>query len=201
MFKANKKRLVVIPNKQMRLIRANIEQIHKSDQKIIFLTSPLDNQKQNVIAGSLAASFAETGKQVLLVDAKINAPFLHTYHGLENEEGFLEILQGRMPVWHHTPVSGLYIMTAGTANAMTRRAWTTANLEYAVKKLSASFDVIVFNAPAYLETAEARMLSDICDHHLLVVTKNKTKAEQLVKVKTTLDRSGKKLTGAIYEAG
>lgn len=205
MYKVSKKREKQIrawnpePDEQLRMIRTHIQQVRNGFVSSIMIMSPEENENQPLISRQLGVAFAETGKNVLLVDANIYSPSLHQLFFLKNEMGFIEAVGGQPPEIRSVKTLGLSVLTAGAAATFSQRLWTIANFKKVVVSLEAAFDVVIFNAPPLLETADAQILSSLCSDILLVTTENKTKEQHLVKTKILLERTGKKLTGVIYQ--
>jgi succinoglycan biosynthesis transport protein ExoP len=58
----------------------------------LLVTSPGKAEGKTTVAANLASVFSRQGKRVLLIDANFSHPCLHILLGLNNEQGFAEIL-------------------------------------------------------------------------------------------------------------
>jgi succinoglycan biosynthesis transport protein ExoP len=61
--------------------------------KILAVTSPNAGDGKTTVTMNLAIALAETGQRVLLIDADMRKPRIHTLFGLDNREGFTSLLQ------------------------------------------------------------------------------------------------------------
>ena len=75
-------------------LRTNI-QFCGADKKVIALTSCTPNEGKSSVAFNLAASLAESGKSVLLIDADLRHPSVAKSLGIEGHVGLSHILSGQ----------------------------------------------------------------------------------------------------------
>ncbi|GGB41499.1 CpsD/CapB family tyrosine-protein kinase [Fictibacillus barbaricus] len=190
---------------EVRILRSNIEkQMEDSRSQIMMITSPKGSSHHIYISSHLAISFAEQGKKVLLVDADLRNPTLHTYFNLPNTKGFSDVvLQGENVFLHARSdyLKGLYILTAGNLYHTPIDLWVSKKIQHAVNSWKEMFDLVLFHAPSYLEISDAQILVDQCDGVLLVVQKGKTKIEDASAAKQQISRSKKTILGVIYQTG
>src|SRR5579859_7650634 len=78
---------------QFRVIRSNVRFAWAGPEPIVLLvTSPGIGEGKSTISGNLAASFAQTGKQTILVDADMRHPSIHNLLGINNGPGLSSLL-------------------------------------------------------------------------------------------------------------
>ncbi|MBI4492337.1 MAG: hypothetical protein HY690_06045, partial [Chloroflexi bacterium] len=83
------------PAEAIRALRTNLR-FATLDRPLgtLVVTSPGPNEGKTLIASNLAIAWAKEGKRVLLVDADLRRPSIHTLFGIENTCGFTEAIAG-----------------------------------------------------------------------------------------------------------
>jgi succinoglycan biosynthesis transport protein ExoP len=82
-----------------RLLRGNLEFTTLDDDiKTLLITSSLQGEGKSVTACNLAVSMALAGKRVVLVDADLRSPRVHTYVGIPNTVGLSSVIARRVSV-------------------------------------------------------------------------------------------------------
>lgn len=190
---------------EVRILRSNIEkQLEDSHSQIVMITSPKGPSHHIYISSQLAISFAEQGKKVLLVDANLRNPTLHTYFNISNTKGFSDVVMHGENGFLHAQndyIRGLSILTAGNLYETPVDLWVSKKIEHVVNNWKQRFDFVLFHAPSYLEISDAQVLVDQCDGVLLVVQSGKTKIEDAVAAKKQINHSKKPILGVIYQTG
>jgi protein-tyrosine kinase len=192
-------------SEQVRIIRNNIEnQMKKGEPSFLMITSPKEAFYQMYTSTHLAIAFVEQGKRVLLVDADVRKPTLHTYFNIPNFSGFSEVVLNEDDVSVHCRddfMNGLSLLTAGTHPSAEGDFWVTKKINSAMRNWKEYYDLVLFHAPSYLELSDAQVLLEQCDGVLLVVQSGKTKLEDAAAVKQQINRSNKPIYGVIYQTG
>lgn len=138
----------------------------------IAVTSTTGGEGRTTVAANLARIAAEAGQKVLLVDADLCQPSLHTQMGIANTEGFSEVLsQGlelNLAVTRHSE-ENLFILTAGKAKVNPSKMFSLDRMENFVALSQASYDLVIYDTPYILGRLDAMQLCDRTDGILLVV--------------------------------
>ncbi|KZE64051.1 hypothetical protein AWM68_13165 [Fictibacillus phosphorivorans] len=188
---------------QVKILRSNIEiQMDNNQANVLMITSPKGVSPHISISSQLAISFAEQGKKVLLVDANLRNPELHTYFNLPNTKGFLDVILHDDNVFTHARTDHskrLSILTAGNLFSTPIDLWISKKIEYVINNWKDKFDLVLFHAPSYLEFSDAQVLVNQCDGVLLVVRSGKTKIKDADTAKQKINRSNKPILGVIYQ--
>ncbi|MDM5314853.1 CpsD/CapB family tyrosine-protein kinase [Fictibacillus sp. b24] len=188
---------------QVKILRSNIEKQIEDDQAhVLLITSPKGVSPHVSISSQLAISFAEHGKKVLLVDANLRNPTMHTYFNLPNSKGFLDVILHGDNVFTHARtdyINRLSILTAGNLFNTPIDLWISKKIQYAIGNWKEKFDLVLFHAPSYLELSDAQVLVNHCDGVLLVVQSGKTKRKDAGDAKLQIERSNKPILGVIYQ--
>lgn len=191
-------------NEEIRMIRANLDQVLMDGPVLIMMTSTDDVSQKSVISAQLAAAFAEQGKKVLLIDANIRKPSIHNFFHISNTTGLVNSIVNqedlKMSI-KETYFPGLSILPAGSLLIHTSEIWITSKLKRLEASCRAEFEVIIFEAPPFMAYSDAHILANHCDGIVLVVEGNKTKKETIFKTRESLLRSNKRILGVIYLDG
>ncbi|MFP7297450.1 CpsD/CapB family tyrosine-protein kinase [Neobacillus niacini] len=193
-----------ISNEQMRMIQANIDQKIECHSTSIMLTSPNDDGEKSIISSKLAISFAEQGKKVLLVDANLRNPYTHNWFQLTNQSGFTNVIIEEDEIQHHikeTVIPGLFVLPAGPAPLNLSDLWVTSKIKEMIRKVQSEYDVVIFEAPPFLNISDSQILANQCDGVILVVRANKTKKADVLKTKDYLEKTNNSILGVIYHTG
>ncbi len=194
----------LVSSEQIRMIRMNVENTLKNEPVILLVTSPSSNDGDAMVASKLAIAFTEQEKKVLLVDANLSDPAVHSLFNIENTSGLADAAffgirceSGIM----RTFIDNLSIMPAGSVNGNFPGVIISSRFKELVKKWTSEYDVVLIDAPGFLEKSDAQLAAECSDGVVLVVKANKTKKRNLYKTTNFLDRAKKRVVGVIYQTG
>ncbi len=150
------------------LIHARAERYLKS----ILVTSPAPGDGKSNVAVNLALTLSESyQRSVLLVDADLRRPMLHSVFGVENTPGLTEALS---PDTHRSVATveindALTLLPAGRPEASPLGGLSSDRLKHLLADAAARFDWIIVDSPPVGMLADARLVSEAIDGALLVV--------------------------------
>ncbi|WP_246001285.1 CpsD/CapB family tyrosine-protein kinase [Oceanobacillus piezotolerans] len=186
---------------QFREIRENIRFLRDKNKNAIFLiTSPENGEGKSTTAANLAVSMAQQKEKVLLIDANLRAPSLHTIFKVPNQSGLSNLLKGISNIdesIYPTDVHHLDILTSGPEVFNPTEILGGQMMTDLLKELGSMYDVILIDAPSVLKTTETRVLANQCQGVILLLQKGKTEMDKAVKTKRLLDLAHANLIGVI----
>ncbi|WP_413747084.1 GumC family protein [Synechococcus sp. MIT S9507] len=150
-----------------------------SDQPLrsIAITSSLPAEGKSLVNVLLAKTLSEMGQKVLLIDADLRKPKLHTRLGLNNLRGLTNVLTDDSNSWRSVlqPVEGYEnwsVITAGRRPPDPARLLSSNRLHQLVEDLenSGEFDLILFDTAPVLGLADAALVAEHCDGLVLMVS-------------------------------
>lgn len=188
-------------SEQYRTIRTNI-QFSSIDHKYrtLIITSPGYREGKSTTVANLAISMVQQGEKVLVVDADLRKPTLHTMFDIENASGLANVLTGETAFEEaikRTEIERLEILTSGPPPFNPADLLSSSTLDEWIGRAQELYTVILFDSPPVLELTDARILANKCEGTILVVSNGKTKAEEIVEAKRLLELSRAKCVGVI----
>jgi capsular exopolysaccharide synthesis family protein len=141
----------------------------------LVVTSPIPRDGKSVTAANLAVAIAQTGRSVILVDANLREPQLHTLFGQENTTGLAHLLthggaSGVIGTYlRPTNVERLRLLPAGASEAHPSQLLGSEHLAGLIASLKAEAELIIFDTPALLSVVDAALILRAADAALLVV--------------------------------
>lgn len=137
--------------------------------QVVLITSAAPGDGKSRLAVSLAASLARSGARVLLVDADLLCPSLHTLFQAESAAGLAEALASGNDPTAHAQSSGLSTIWAGAAGAGSADLLASPRMEELVLEWRSQYDFVLLDSAPVLPVPDAARLAQLCDRTLLVV--------------------------------
>lgn len=84
----------------LRMLRSNLDFL-SVDQQIstVLVTSAMQGEGKSLTVANLAVTLAMGGRKVVVIDADLRRPRLHTYFGLDNDVGLSSVVAGRVALF------------------------------------------------------------------------------------------------------
>ena len=184
----------------LKILRTNLmfsgEQI-----KAVGITSFGVGEGKSVIAFQLAASLAQTGKRVLLLDADLRRSTLKHSMKLRGQvEGLSHCLTGMSNVnslIHGTDLPGLFMMFAGVRVPNAAELLGSQRFRKLLHSLRDVFDYIVVDTAPLGQVIDSAVIAPELDGTVIVVdaVENSYKMER--RIQKQLERSGGKILGVV----
>lgn len=143
------------------------------------VTSTRPAEGKTTTAYSVARSLGRTGRSVILVDADMRSPSIHSLVGLRNEAGLSNILSGHddldelIKTISNEPIS---ILSAGPIPPNAAELLTSPRFKGLLGELRKRFDHIIVDSPPVMGLADAPLLASAVDGSIFVVQAHGTKA-------------------------
>ncbi|MEG4037384.1 CpsD/CapB family tyrosine-protein kinase [Microcoleus sp. S36b_A4] len=115
------------------------------------ITSTLKGEGKSTVAVYLAKTASAVGKRVLLVDANMRVPQLHTYLGLSNMKGLSNVLSSDLSlneaIQRLPDDDNLFVLTAGTIPPDPIKLLSSRKMHYLMEQFLALFDLVIYDTP------------------------------------------------------
>ena len=182
-------------------LRSNI-QFCGADVKIILLTSSVPNEGKSTVSVQLAASFAETGKKVLLIDADLRKSVLMKRMQINEKRlrGLSHFLSGQQElseVIYSTNVPNLHMILTGPVPPNPAELLGSELMGRTLEALKKVYDYILIDSPPLGSVIDSAVLSQFCDGAVLVIGADTASYRLVQNVKEQLEKSGCRILGAV----
>jgi capsular exopolysaccharide synthesis family protein len=169
--------------------------------QVLLVTSTLAGEGKSLTAANLALTLASSEERVLLVDADLRRPVLHTLLRGKRVPGLVEVLTGvATPKQAIQRVGGgrLDLLACGTPVARNPGdLLSTGTLRELVERLRANYDRIVLDTPPAGSIADALVLSRLADGVIVVARSGKVTRSELFHLLERLANARAPLMGIV----
>ena len=153
--------------------------------RAILVTSPSPQEGKSTVVTNLGVALAEINQRVLLIDADVRRPRLHTIFKQANTWGLVDLLNDGTPCSEYpvealarkTHIPGLFTLPSGPISIEAPRLLYSPRMAELLDRLRREFDAVLIDTPPVLSVADARILSRLVDAVLLVFRAGQTAKE------------------------
>ncbi len=184
-----------------RQLHTNISFCAKTETfRSVLVTSPSPHDGRTTVSVNLAASFALSGKRVLLVDANFKKPaFVRLFQNLPSI-GFAELISGKATpdqtvVLTDTP--GLSVLGSGNPDTLHAELLSSADVKSVIDNLAVRFDLVILYGPPALLSADALALAAHVDSVLFVARARKNTHGQFNRMINEIRRVNSSILGVV----
>jgi capsular exopolysaccharide synthesis family protein len=185
-----------------RVLRSNV-QFATVDGPVssIMVTSTVPGEGKSVTACNLAVAMAIDGRKVILVDADLRLPTVHDKLGLQQQPGLTNVLLGRKTLdeaLQNTSVENLQVLTAGMLPPNPAEILNSLAMRQLHEDLKERADVVIFDSPPCLATADAQVLAAVTDGVLYVLQMGETKRAPVRHSAELLRQAHARILGIVF---
>ena len=167
---------------QFRTLRSRLYRMRESQPlKTILISSAIPAEGKTVVSSNLAyALVRQQGCRVLLIDADLRSPRVHTLLGTAAAPGLADYLQNTATEFDITQRSneeGFCFIPAGNHVTHPSELISSARMKQFLDRVKPAFDWIIIDSPPALPVADASVLCGLVDGVLFVVRANSTPSE------------------------
>jgi len=141
-------------------------------KRVILISSVGPTEGKSTVAANLATAFAQFEGKIILIDADLRKPTLHSVFNLPCEKGLTEILASQILDFKsyvkNTGIKNLDFISCGTIPLNPAELLGSKKIELLIGELSKNYDRIIFDAPPVLAATDAVVLSTKVDTTILV---------------------------------
>jgi protein-tyrosine kinase len=167
---------------QFRTLRSRLYRMRESQPlQTILISSAIPAEGKTLVSTNLAyALVRQKGCRVLLIDADLRSPRVHTVLGAPANPGLADYLQKSATEFEITQRSreeGLCLIPAGTHVTHPSELISSDRMKDFLDRMRTAFDWIIIDSPPALPVADASVLGGMADGVLFVVRANSTPSE------------------------
>jgi capsular exopolysaccharide synthesis family protein len=187
-------------NEAYQMLQANLKFLSSDKEiKAIVVTSSLPKEGKSEISANLAATMAQVGRRVLLVDADMRHPSQHHIWALTNAVGLSNILVGEAEF--NTAVQQvmprLDVLPSGVIPPNPVALLDSKRMASLIETFSRNYDFVIVDTPPLIGVADAPILGKMADGILLVVRPSVVDSPNAKAAKEFLARTGQNVLGLV----
>jgi protein-tyrosine kinase len=167
---------------RFRTLRSRLYQIAGTRTlKRLLITSSLPAEGKTFVATHLVRSIIrQADRRVLMIDADLRAPRLHTALGAPSTPGLSDYLRGQADehsVVQYSAANNLCFIPCGTKTSNPSELLLSDRMKALLDTITPAFDWVILDSPPALPVHDSSSLADLCDGVLFVVRAGQTSHE------------------------
>src|ERR1700688_1332358 len=167
---------------QFRTLRSRLYRMRESQPlQTILISSAIPAEGKTLVSSNLAyALVRQRGCRVLLIDADLRSPRVHTLLGAPAAPGLADYLQNtatEFEVTQRSSEDGLCFIPAGNHVTHPSELISSDRMKQFLDRVRPAFDWIIIDSPPALPVADSSVLGGLVDGVLFVVRANSTPSE------------------------
>ena len=180
---------------------------HNGDRpRVIVMTSASPKEGKTTVVANLGIALAEINQKVLLIDADLRRPRMHSVFGVKNDEnGLSELLLRQEPLddaaWRGavraTQIPCLCVMPSGRSRYNASSLLHSERLPELLRLLRPQFDMILVDTPPMVNIPDARVLGRLADGVIMILRSAMTTRDAALLAKQRFVDDGIPLMGTI----
>jgi capsular exopolysaccharide synthesis family protein len=171
-------------------LAAQLHQIQQTRKlTTVMIASALPGEGKSLTAAILARALSEAyGKRVVLVDADLRRPSIHSLFGLASSPGLNDCLTSNVPVRPVRLSNTLCVVPAGSPEPNPLERLSSSGLREFLSEQARHSDWVVLDVPPLAACPDAGILANLVDGVVVVVRAGKT---PLASVESTISALGR----------
>lgn len=188
------------PNYQL-LKNSVVKKAEAEQAKALCVCSATRQEGTSTIALNLAATLAKDSSQrVLLVDADLRYPALHSYANVSGSPGLSEVIEKDISIEktiQQTAIPNLFVVASGVSPANPTAVFESDKIAGLIQTLKTDFDWVIFDSAAVNLHADTALLAPLLDGVVMVIQAENKRAEVAIQGKDRLEEAGAKILGGV----
>lgn len=184
----------------VRFLRTALEAV-PTPARSLLITSMNEGEGKTVVAANLAVVGAAAGLSVILIDANLRHPRLHTLFGLSEQRGLMPMLMANNANLEAnlqaTTVPGLRVLVAGAGDGMAPDWLVRPIMKDIVATATTLADLVILDTAAARDFTEPLALAGLVDGVVLVVQPGKTAVPEIEHFRQALAAIQARLLGVV----
>ena len=192
-----------------RTLRTNIQFMNVTqNSKTILVTSTFPKEGKSWVSANLAATFAKTGKKIILIDSDMRKgrqysildvwpkPGLSNYLSAVHINGKEKVILNRYI--QKTGISNLDVMVAGSVPPNPSELLNSTHMFDLLEDIKKLYDIVIIDGTPSELVTDSVILSRIVDSTIVVTAHNQTQKDDLEKVVRDIKNVGGNIAGIVY---
>ncbi|HKP67649.1 MAG TPA: polysaccharide biosynthesis tyrosine autokinase [Pyrinomonadaceae bacterium] len=171
--------------------------------KSLLITSSLPSEGKTTTATNTAISLAQTGAKVLIIDADLRRPRLHSVFNIDNGDGLSTILSAELTeaeilnIVKQDDGTKLYMLTSGPIPPNPAELIGSEQMANLLKLLQQHFTHVVVDSPPITSFTDGVLIASMVDGVILVVHAGKSSRQVVRRARQLLHDVGAKIFGVV----
>jgi polysaccharide biosynthesis transport protein len=171
--------------------------------KSLLITSSLPSEGKTTTAVNTAISLAQTGANVLIIDADMRRPRLHSVFNISNAEGLSTILSSEvnerdlLGIIQYDEDAKLNLLPSGPVPPNPAELIGSEQMSNLLKSLQKRFTHVVVDSPPIASFTDGVLIASMVDGVILVVHSGKSSRQVVRRSKQLLQDIGAKVFGVV----
>lgn len=185
-----------------RSLRTRIQHLSPSEKKgkIILLSSGSAREGKTFVNCNLAASFAYSSSETLIIDFDLRKPRISKFLGVPKSPGIVEYFYGKAElddIVRKYDLENLYYITSGKIPFNPAEILSSEKIYNLLQELRNRFDYIILDSPPVLAVTDSEILSSIADASIIVARAGVTEKGVLLKTVEIMKTSSNNFLGIL----
>ncbi len=171
----------------------------KRKVKIITIGSADSQEGKSTFAANFAASTAQSGKKVLLIDANFYEPRQHEIWQLSNHLGLTDLLKSNAKLENivQSPSLNIDVITTGFVFGDGLSLLQSETMKQLVNHIKQKYDIVIFDTPSINLYPNALTINKFSDGMILVGKTGVTSVTSMMRTKELIDKSQQVILGLV----
>jgi polysaccharide biosynthesis transport protein len=171
--------------------------------KSLLITSSLPSEGKTTTATNTAISLAQTGAKVLIIDADMRRPRLHSVFNIENGDGLSTILSTELTekeilnIVKYDEGTRMHMLTSGPIPPNPAELIGSEQMANLLKLLQGHFTHLVVDSPPVTSFTDGVLIASMVDGVILVVHAGKSSRQVVRRARQLLQDVGAKIFGVV----
>lgn len=171
--------------------------------KSLLVTSSLPSEGKTTTATNTAISLAQTGARVLIIDADMRRPRVHSVFGIENGEGLSSVLSSELKENEilssikEDQRTNVSILTSGPIPPNPAELVGSDQMAKLLKLFQKHFDHVVIDSPPITSFTDGVLIASIVDGVILVVHSGQSSRQVVRRARQLISDVGAKIFGVV----
>lgn len=181
-----------------RTLRTTLLSSDGQTPRVICFVSGRGREGKSTSAVNTAVVLAQQGSRVLLVDADMRCPTIHSQLQLPLGSGLSECLtEGDPPSPTGIPDTTLSVISAGARPRYISELLSSRRMMYLLARWRYEYDFVIIDTPPVLAFTDGVIMAGLADATILVVRSMATNSESLWQVRQRLERANARICGVL----